>query len=126
MAQPEVSRDGFPAREPRQGLEMRFRFSIATMMAAILVIGLSFAALTINSGLYGGIILLTTLALLCSAILMRHFTIQRLMLAIAVVAVVLGGFIGLARMAGRPSTAAVYSPRAHCASNTIPATCWGV
>jgi hypothetical protein len=49
---------------------MRFRFSIATMMAAILVIGLSFAALRINSALCGGIILLTTLALLCSAILM--------------------------------------------------------
>jgi hypothetical protein len=40
------------------------------MMAAILVIGLSFAALRLNSALCGGIILLTTLALLCSAILM--------------------------------------------------------
>ncbi|MGP0067931.1 MAG: hypothetical protein ACLQGP_30600 [Isosphaeraceae bacterium] len=49
---------------------MRFRFSIASMMAAILIIALSFAALRINSVFCGGIILLTTLALLCSAILM--------------------------------------------------------
>jgi prepilin-type processing-associated H-X9-DG protein len=48
---------------------------------------------------------------------MRHFTIQRLMLTIAVVAVVLGGFIGLARMADRASIGRVYSPRAHCQSN---------
>jgi hypothetical protein len=49
---------------------MRFRFSIASMMAAILIIALSFAALRINSAFCGGIILLTTLALLCSAIFM--------------------------------------------------------
>ena len=47
---------------------MRFRFSIASMMAAILIIALSFAALRINSVFCGGIILLTTLALLCGAI----------------------------------------------------------
>jgi apolipoprotein N-acyltransferase len=46
------------------------RFSIRTLMATTLVIGLSFAALRINSVLCGGIILLATLALLCSAILM--------------------------------------------------------
>ena len=46
---------------------MRFRFSIASMMAAILIIALSVAALRINSVFCGGIILLTTLALLCSA-----------------------------------------------------------
>jgi hypothetical protein len=49
---------------------MRFRFSIASMMAAILIIALSFAALRINSALCAGIILLTTLALLCTAIFM--------------------------------------------------------
>jgi hypothetical protein len=49
---------------------MRFRFGIASMMAAILIIALSFAALRINSVFCGGIILLTTLALLCGAILM--------------------------------------------------------
>ena len=49
---------------------MRFRFSIASMMAAIVIIALSFAALRINSALCAGIILLTTLALLCSAIFM--------------------------------------------------------
>jgi hypothetical protein len=49
---------------------MRFRFSIKAMMAAILIIALSFAALRINSVFCGGIILLTTLALLCSAIFM--------------------------------------------------------
>ena len=49
---------------------MRFRFSIASMMAAILLIALSFAALRINSAFCGGIILLATLALLCSAIFM--------------------------------------------------------
>ena len=49
---------------------MRFRFSIGSMMAAILIIALSFAALRINSVFCGGIILLTTLAVLCSAILM--------------------------------------------------------
>ncbi len=49
---------------------MRFRFSIASMMAAIIIIALSFAALRINSVFYGGIILLTTLALLCGAIFM--------------------------------------------------------
>jgi hypothetical protein len=47
---------------------MRFRFGIASMMAPILIIALSFAALRINSVFCGGIILLTTLALLCSAI----------------------------------------------------------
>jgi hypothetical protein len=46
---------------------MRFRFSIASMMAAILIIALSFAALRINSVFCGGIILFTTLALLCGA-----------------------------------------------------------
>ena len=40
------------------------------MMAAILIIALSFAALRINSVYCGGIILLTTLALLFSAIVM--------------------------------------------------------
>ena len=49
---------------------MRFRFSIASMMAAIVIIALSFAALRINSAFCGGIILLTTLALLCGAIFM--------------------------------------------------------
>ncbi len=49
---------------------MRFRLSIASMMAAILIIALSFAALRINSVFCGGIILLTTLALLCSATFM--------------------------------------------------------
>src|SRR5262249_45095103 len=49
---------------------MRLRYSIATMMAAILLIALSFAALRINSAFCGGIILLATLALLCSAIFM--------------------------------------------------------
>ena len=49
---------------------MRFRFSIASMMAVILLIALSFAALRINSAFCGGIILLATLALLCSAIFM--------------------------------------------------------
>ena len=49
---------------------MRFRFSIVSMMAAILIIALSFAALRINSVFCGGIILFTTLALLCSAIFM--------------------------------------------------------
>ena len=47
---------------------MRFRFSIASMMAAILIIALSFATLRINSVFCGGIILLATLAVLCSAI----------------------------------------------------------
>jgi hypothetical protein len=47
---------------------MRFRFRIASMMAAILLIALSFAALRINSAFCGGIILLATLAVLCSAI----------------------------------------------------------
>jgi hypothetical protein len=49
---------------------MRFRFSIASMMAAILVIALSFAALRINSGFWGGFVLLTTLAVLCCALFM--------------------------------------------------------
>ena len=49
---------------------MRFRFSIASMMAAILIIALSFAALRINSALCAGIILLTTVALLCTAVFM--------------------------------------------------------
>ncbi len=49
---------------------MRFRFNIASMMAAIVIIALSFAALRTNSVYCGGIILLTTLALLCSAIFM--------------------------------------------------------
>ena len=49
---------------------MRFRISIASMMGATLMIALSFAALRINSVFCGGIILLTTLALLCGAIFM--------------------------------------------------------
>jgi hypothetical protein len=49
---------------------MRFRFSIASLMSAILIIALSFAALRINSVFLSGIILLTTLALLCGAIFM--------------------------------------------------------
>jgi hypothetical protein len=49
---------------------MRFRFSIASMMAAILIITFGFAALRINSVFCGGIILLATLALLCGAIFM--------------------------------------------------------
>jgi hypothetical protein len=49
---------------------MRFRFSIASMMAVILIIALSFATLRINSVFCGGIILLTTLAMLCGAIVM--------------------------------------------------------
>jgi hypothetical protein len=49
---------------------MRFRFSIASMMAAILIIALSFAALRFNSVFYGGIILLTPLVMLCSPIFM--------------------------------------------------------
>jgi hypothetical protein len=53
-----------------EGLVMRFRFSIASMMAAIVIIALSFAALRINSVFCGGIILLATLALLCGAIFM--------------------------------------------------------
>ena len=40
------------------------------MIAAILIIALSFAALRINSVFSGGIILLTTLALLCGTIFM--------------------------------------------------------
>jgi hypothetical protein len=48
----------------------RFRFSIASMMGSILIIALSFAALRINSVFCAGIILLTTVALLCSAIFM--------------------------------------------------------
>src|SRR5271165_2651893 len=66
----ESTRYGLTASEPTEGLVMRFRFSIASMMAAILIIALSFAALRINSVFCGGIILLTTLALLCSAIFM--------------------------------------------------------
>jgi hypothetical protein len=46
------------------------QINIASMMAAILIIALSFAALRINSAFCGGIILLATLALLCSAIFM--------------------------------------------------------
>lgn len=49
---------------------MRFRFSIASMMAVIVLIGLSFASLRINSVLCASLILLATLALLCGAILM--------------------------------------------------------
>jgi hypothetical protein len=44
---------------------MRFRFSIASMMAAILIFALSFASLRINRVFCGGIIPFTTLALLC-------------------------------------------------------------
>jgi prepilin-type processing-associated H-X9-DG protein len=46
---------------------------------------------------------------------MRHFTIQRLMLTIAVIAVFLGCFIGLARMADWASSR--YFPRAQCQNN---------
>jgi hypothetical protein len=49
---------------------MRFRFSIASMMAAILIMALCLVALRLNSVFWGGMILLTTLALLCSAIFM--------------------------------------------------------
>ena len=49
---------------------MRYRISIASMMAVILVIALCLAALRINSPFWGGILLLSTLALLCSAIIM--------------------------------------------------------
>ena len=49
---------------------MRFRFSIASMMAAILIVALSFTALQMNSVLGGEIILLATLALLSGAIFM--------------------------------------------------------
>ncbi len=66
----ESTRYGLTASETTEGLVMRFRFSIASIMAAILIIALSFAALRINSVFCGGIILLTTLALLCSAIFM--------------------------------------------------------
>jgi hypothetical protein len=68
--EPESTRYRLTPSEPKEGLVMRFRFSIASMMAAILVIALSFAALRINSALCAGIILLTTLALLCTAIFM--------------------------------------------------------
>src|SRR4029077_5210087 len=66
----ESTRYGLTASEPTEGLVRRFRFSIASMMAAILIIALSFATLRINSVFCGGIMLLTTLALLCSAIFM--------------------------------------------------------
>jgi hypothetical protein len=66
----ESTRYGLMASEPTEGLVMRFRFSIASMMLAILIIALSFATLRINSVFCGEIILLTTLALLCSAIFM--------------------------------------------------------
>jgi hypothetical protein len=49
---------------------MRFRFTIASMMAAILIIAVGFAALRTNSVFWGGMILFTTLALLCGAIFM--------------------------------------------------------
>jgi hypothetical protein len=49
---------------------MRFKISIASMMAAVLILALCFATLRINSVFFGGIILLTTLALLCSSIFM--------------------------------------------------------
>jgi hypothetical protein len=68
--EPESTRYGITPSEPTEDLVMRFRFSIASMMAAVLIIALSFAALRINSALCAGIILLTTLALLCTAIFM--------------------------------------------------------
>ena len=49
---------------------MRYRFSITSMMATILVIALCLAALRINSVLWAGIILLATVALLCGAAFM--------------------------------------------------------
>jgi hypothetical protein len=48
------TRYGLTASEPIEGLVMRFRFSIASMMAAIVIIALSFAALRINSVFCGG------------------------------------------------------------------------
>jgi hypothetical protein len=68
--EPESTRYRLTASEPTEDLVMRYRFSIASMMAAILIIALSFAALRINSALCASIILLTTLALLCTAIFM--------------------------------------------------------
>jgi hypothetical protein len=49
---------------------MRFRISITSMMAAILIVALGLAALRINSVLWGGLVLLATLALLCAAAFM--------------------------------------------------------
>jgi hypothetical protein len=68
--EPEFTDHRLTPGEPTEDLVMRFRFSIASMMAAILIIALSFAALRINSALCAGIILLATLALLCTAIFM--------------------------------------------------------
>src|SRR4051812_48520467 len=63
----ESTRYGLTAGEPTEGLVMRFRFGIASMMAAVLFIALCLAALRINSVLWGGAVLLVTLALLCVA-----------------------------------------------------------
>ena len=41
---------------------MRYRISIASMMAVVLIIALCLAALRINSPSWGGILLLSTLA----------------------------------------------------------------
>lgn len=49
---------------------MRFRISITSMMAAILIIALCLAALRINSIFWGGLILLATIALLCASTFM--------------------------------------------------------
>src|SRR3954464_10693217 len=49
---------------------MRYRVTIASMMAAILVMALCLVALRLNSVFWGGMILLTTLALLCGALFM--------------------------------------------------------
>jgi hypothetical protein len=49
---------------------MRYRISIASMMAAILIMALCLVALRLNSVFWGGMVLLTTLALLCGAIFM--------------------------------------------------------
>jgi hypothetical protein len=49
---------------------IRFRFTIASMMAVVFVFGLSFASLRINSPLCANIVILTALIALCSAVLM--------------------------------------------------------
>jgi hypothetical protein len=61
---------GLAASDPAEDFVMRYRISIASMMAVILIIALCLAALRINSPFWGGILLLSTLALLCSAIIM--------------------------------------------------------
>ena len=84
---------------------MRFRFSIASMMAAILIIALSFAALQINSVLGDEIILLATLALLSGAIFMSlaesrpNRLIAWVMVAVAIAALDFGAIRALLRFA---------------------------